>query len=130
MRSSDWSSDVCSSDLMLSNGRDVFTVASELAKQGADATDLGKIAKADLPVELADPVFALEKGGITQPINGPFGWHVLKVTGIEPGKTRPFEEVRDKLHKELAREEAVDALYKRAEERRVGKESVRTCRTR
>src|SRR3546814_20473222 len=36
---------------MLSNGRDVFTVASELAKQGADATDLGKIANADLPVE-------------------------------------------------------------------------------
>src|SRR3546814_1409224 len=61
MRISDWSADVCSSDL---------------------------------------------------PINGPFGWHVLKVTGIEPGKTRPFEEVRDKLHKELAREEAVDALYK------------------
>src|SRR3546814_17755938 len=93
---------------MRSNGRDVFTVASELAKQGADATDLGKIAKADLPVELADPVFALEKGGITQPINGPFGWHVLKVPGIEPGQTRPFEDVRAQLHQELAREEAVD----------------------
>src|SRR5205085_11234419 len=46
----------------------------------------------------------------------PLGWHIIKVTGVEEGTTKPFEAVREQLLKDAAREMAADELYKRSNE--------------
>jgi peptidyl-prolyl cis-trans isomerase D len=80
---------------------------------GLDPTKLsvGSVAKAELVPALAEPVFALAKEGITDPIESPFGWHILHVTAIEPGGVEPLEAVSERLKTEVARELAADRLF-------------------
>lgn len=85
---------------------------AEAAKQaGIEAQPIGQVIKEDLPEELADAVFALAPGAVTQPIRSALGWHVVAVTAVEPGSTRAFEQVKDQLLAEIRREKAADRLF-------------------
>ncbi|MGO4126185.1 peptidyl-prolyl cis-trans isomerase [Inquilinus sp. YAF38] len=69
-------------------------------------------AKAAMPIPaLADPGFALAQGQATDPVQSPFGWHVLVLTGIQPARTVPFEEARTEIEAQLKQSKAADALY-------------------
>jgi peptidyl-prolyl cis-trans isomerase D len=100
----------------LAEGKDFATVAKEIANQGSDTVDLGWVKRDELPPELADATFALKEGEVGKPTQSPLGWHIIEVTGVENGSTKPFEEVRDQLRKDVAREMAADELYKRSNE--------------
>jgi peptidyl-prolyl cis-trans isomerase D len=60
---------------------------------------------------LADPGFALAQGQATDPVQSPFGWHVLVLTGVQPARTVPFEEARAEIEAQLKQSKAADALY-------------------
>jgi peptidyl-prolyl cis-trans isomerase D len=94
----------------LAQGKTVDEVAKALAGQGVQSTDLGEITKSDLPPELADAVFKLSDGEVSQPIQSPFGWHLFKVSGITPEATVPLNVVHDEIAKQLALNEAKDRL--------------------
>jgi peptidyl-prolyl cis-trans isomerase D len=64
--------------------------------------------------ELAEAAFSLAPGSVSAPVKSPFGWHVLRVTGVEPGQSRPLEAVRDELRAALAQERAADLAFERA----------------
>jgi peptidyl-prolyl cis-trans isomerase D len=70
---------------------------------GGVLADIGATTKAamfDKPV--ADAAFALPQPGVTQPIKGKFGVVLAYVTEIQPGATKPFDEVKDQIKAELA----------------------------
>ncbi|TAN44470.1 MAG: hypothetical protein EPN26_16750, partial [Rhodospirillales bacterium] len=94
----------------LSKGADFAKVAKAAAGMDDQAILLGRIEKRDLPVELADAVFALNKDGISPPIKSSMGWHILKVTSITPSEGKPLSEVKTQIAKELAKESAGKAL--------------------
>jgi peptidyl-prolyl cis-trans isomerase D len=99
----------------LFQGQDFATVAKEIAKMDAAAIDLGRVGRADLPFpELTDAVFALKSGESSAPQKSPLGWHVFSVDGIEEGGTKSFDEVKDRLKKDIALEKAVDSLFELA----------------
>lgn len=94
-------------------------LASAAAAQGLDAAakaadvdvvDLGEVTKDDLP-GLGDGAFAQGAGVAAQPIQSPLGWHVVETLGVTPGSSRPLNEVRDRLAKDLARERAADSVF-------------------
>src|SRR5215475_4778375 len=59
-------------------------------------------AKSAMPIPaLADPGFALSQGQATNPVQSPFGWHVLVLTGVQPARTVPFEEARPQIEAAL-----------------------------
>ena len=89
---------------------DYATAAKDIAKLDAESLKLGQLAKADLPADLGDPVFAAPEGGVTQPIKSSLGWHVFKVEKILPASARSLEEVRDELRAEVAKEQASDMI--------------------
>ncbi len=90
-----------------------ITQAAEAA--GGTALSLGTVAQGELPVpELAEAAFAAPEGGVTSPVQSPFGWHVLRVVSIQPGQEVRFEEVRDRLRQEVATEKAADLTFDRA----------------
>jgi len=91
-------------------GQDFIAAAKEIA--GTAPTALGTLSKRDLPQEVADPAFALGKGETGKPVKSPLGWHVIRVTDIQPGKTPAFADVRDRLAREIAREQAIEELIK------------------
>jgi len=82
---------------------------ASLAKQ--DSEDLGsKIQGGDLgwlqkgvtnaPFEAA--MFALQKNQISKPVLSPDGYHIIFLRDLRSGETKPFNEVRDQLVKELS----------------------------
>ncbi|PWS36132.1 hypothetical protein DFH01_13075 [Falsiroseomonas bella] len=82
---------------------------------GGAAVTLGDVARADLPVpELAAAAFETPQGGITRPVQSPFGWHVLRIAGVTPGRSITFDEVKDRLREEVALEKAADLAFERA----------------
>ena len=65
---------------------------------------IGSAAAADLDPAQAKAAFALSQGGVTAPIKGPFGWIMLHVTKIAPGKTTTLDQAKEELRKALLQE--------------------------
>jgi peptidyl-prolyl cis-trans isomerase D len=81
-------------------------------ESGQSATDLGTVSKAELPLaELGDPTFSAAGPGLVGPVQSTLGWHVLRVTAIVPGKTKPLAEVKDIIVKDLVKDEATNRVY-------------------
>ncbi len=90
-------------------------VAARAEAAGGQATQLGALDRAGLPVpELAEAAFSLAPGAVSAPVQSPFGWHLLRVTGVEPGQSHPLQAVRDELRAALAQERAADLAFERA----------------
>lgn len=78
------------------------TVAAE---RGLDPKqlDLGTLTKAELfDPAVGNAAFALEQGKVSEPVKGRFGTVLLRVTAIEPGTVKPFDEVKDEIRREIA----------------------------
>ena len=95
------------------SGKSLEDAAKEVLGNADGVIKLGLVTKKDLPPgPLADGVFSLPEGVAPAPIKSPLGWHVIRINKIEPGKAQPFEEVKDKLEKELKAQQAPDLLIK------------------
>src|SRR5262249_37351038 len=79
-----------------------------------DSVSMGKIQSSGLFEAAAGPVFTLKEGGVTDPIQSPFGWHIFRVTAIYPASTASFDEMRPTLEKDLKQHAGDDALNKLA----------------
>ena len=96
----------------LKAGESWVTVAGE---SGGVAAELGSVTKgAMIPNELAAPTFGLSEAGYTDPVQTPFGHHVLWVKAIDASETQPFEAVKEGLRQSIALDLAIDELIKRA----------------
>jgi len=67
--------------------------------------DLGVVHRGRLEPEVEAPAFALKKGEMSGIVNSIYGYHILKVTDKFPPQQLTFEEVKDKLRKELEEKE-------------------------
>jgi peptidyl-prolyl cis-trans isomerase D len=85
----------------LQAGQDFAQVATAATGLSADELSLGLVAADELPLELAEAVFALPAGALSEPLESPFGWHLFRVNAAQPGGTLAYEEVRDALATEL-----------------------------
>lgn len=104
----------------LSAGEDFAKLAKEVSQDSGSANTGGKIgliSRIDMEQAFTDAAFALEKGGISQPVQTSFGMHIIKVNSIEGEqrdvshillnidtsklRTRSFEEARAEIEKEF-----------------------------
>jgi peptidyl-prolyl cis-trans isomerase D len=92
-------------------GKDWTEIAKELG-QDADTVDLGLLSSKEIPHELGDVAFQLPLNQPSQPIKSPVGWHILRVSKIEPASTPSFEEAKPKIEAALALQAATDRLDK------------------
>ena len=89
-------------------GGTAFAQAVKDATQG-DPVSLGQVTKDKLPADIADAVFALPAGGVSDALKSPFGLHVAFVAAITPATTRPLAEVEGELRNGLALGRAAEA---------------------
>lgn len=71
---------------------------------------LGQVTKERLPADIADAVFALPAGAVSDVLKSPFGLHVVFVSAVTPATTRPLAEVEGELRNALALGRASDAM--------------------
>jgi peptidyl-prolyl cis-trans isomerase D len=63
-----------------------------------------------------DAVFAMQPGEIAGPVQSEFGWHVVRLNGVTPAKTRPFDEVKAQIETELKRQKVSQKFAQSADE--------------
>ncbi|MEJ5233045.1 MAG: peptidyl-prolyl cis-trans isomerase [Geminicoccaceae bacterium] len=96
-------------------GKSFADIATALEGRGLQVSTVGPVARGVLPDPLDGALFGLEPGGLSPPLETPFGWHLLRLESVTPESVRPFEEVKDALAEELARRRAADRLPEVAE---------------
>jgi peptidyl-prolyl cis-trans isomerase D len=76
-------------------------------------TDLGTVTKSEMiDPAIADAAFGLAEGAVSAPVNGRFSTAIVRVVKIEPGTTKPFEEVENDIKHEIAVDRAKGEVNK------------------
>ena len=70
--------------------------------------DLGRITRGQMVPEFEGAAFALEQGGVSDPVTSMFGVHVIKATEKTGGATQTLDQVRDSIV-DLLQQESADA---------------------
>lgn len=97
----------------IEKGEDFTAVLNDCAT--ADAARGGKLGT--FTEDQLTPVFAraikgLKKGEISQVVETPQGFHLLKVTGLTPGKIQKFDTVKDEIRKTLVKQKTQQRFKK------------------
>lgn len=86
---------------------------AELAKQhsqdpgsAGNGGDLGYFGRGSMVGPFEDAVFEMKPDEIRGPVQTDFGYHILKLTGIKPGKAVSFEEAKERIEQELRKHKA------------------------
>jgi peptidyl-prolyl cis-trans isomerase D len=81
----------------------------------ASGGDLGYFARGAMEPAFEEAAFALPDGGLSDVVVTDFGFHIIKVTGLNPGREKPLAEVQAEIEREL-RDQAVQRRFAEAAE--------------
>jgi len=68
----------------------------------ANGGDLGVLERGKMVAEFEKAVFQMKAGEISGLVRTPYGIHIIKVDSIQPGKSRPFDEVKEEIENRVA----------------------------
>jgi len=97
---------------------------AELAKQSSDdpgsapqGGDLGFFARDGSMVKpFEDAVFSMKLGEVGGPIETNFGWHVIKLSAIQPAKLQAFDEVKGQIEQDIKQQRAMRKFAETADQ--------------
>lgn len=89
--------------------------SSEDPGSAAKGGDLGYFSRGMMVGPFEDAAFRLKLNEISALVESDFGFHIIKVTGIKPGKTKSLDQVRPEIEGELKRQKAVRRFAEMAE---------------
>lgn len=108
-------------------GGQSFADAATAAGAKESDIDLGLLQKSQLiDPKIAEVAFSLAKDQVSDVIEGRFATVLVRVTAIEPGITRTYDDVKDKVRATLAKERATAELQKRHDEVEDGRAAGRS----
>jgi len=81
----------------------------------ANGGDLGYFGKGMMVKPFEEAVFALKQDEISPVVRSDFGFHIIKLTGIKAGKSKPLAEVRGEIVAELQNQAAARRYAESAE---------------
>ncbi len=103
----------------LAEGGDFAALAKEYSEDPGSAArggDLGFFGRGIMDPAFEEAAFALEVGEVSGPIKSAFGWHLIKVEGVEGGEQQPFDEVADTIRSEIQQRIAEERYFEMAEQ--------------
>ena len=96
---------------------------AELAKKhsqdpgsAAKGGDLGSFGRGMMVKAFDDAVFGLKPGEISPPVETEYGYHIIRVTAVNPAQMKSFEEVKPVIERELRKQQASGVFAKAADE--------------
>src|SRR3989454_7979038 len=102
-------------------GADFAALAKESSEDPgsvANGGDLGLFLRGHMTPAFEEAAFALQAGGVSDVVETPFGFHVIKVEEHRPGGVKPLEAVHDEIADSLKQERSLALARKQAEEDR------------
>jgi peptidyl-prolyl cis-trans isomerase D len=99
-------------------GEDFAKLAQELSQDSGSAQkggDLGWSDRKAYVTPFADAAFSMKEGEIKGPVKTQFGYHILKLEGIQPATVKTFEQSKADLDAEYRRSEA-ERLFNNAQD--------------
>ena len=91
------------------SGEDFAKLAKEFSQDPGSAEKGGDLGWADRKAYVgpfADAAFGMKEGEIKGPVKTQFGYHILKLDGIQPTAVKTFEQAKDELTAEYRQSEA------------------------
>lgn len=96
---------------------DVARTTSEDVGSASQGGDLGYFGRDVMDPAFEEAVFALEnEGDISEPVKTEFGYHLIKLTGIQKPDVEPFASVRDEVEKRYRMQQAESRFFDQAEQ--------------
>lgn len=88
----------------LAKGEDFAALAKEYSQDPGSSSkggDLGYAGKGVYDPAFEDTLYALNKDQVSQPVRTDFGWHLIKLLGVEAPSVPTFASLKDKLTTDL-----------------------------
>ena len=82
----------------------------------AQGGDLGWAERSFFVGPFSDALFSMQQGEIRGPVKTQFGYHIIKLEGVQASATKTFEQARGELEAEYRRDQAADAFGDRQEQ--------------
>jgi peptidyl-prolyl cis-trans isomerase D len=95
-------------------GESFAEVAKAVSKDPGSAAQggsLGEIEQGMMDPAFDKAAFSLAAGAISEPVRSRFGYHLIEVDEVIPARVKSFDEVRDQVRSELARQKAESLFY-------------------
>ncbi len=89
--------DCCKKRQAIIDGADFVQVAKEFSDKPEEEIDLGWFKRGELMDEFEFVTFSMRVDEISPVFSSYHGFHIAKVTAIDPAQAQPFESVRDKV---------------------------------
>jgi peptidyl-prolyl cis-trans isomerase D len=99
-------------------GEDFSSLAKQFSQDSGSAPqggDLGWSERKAFVTPFADAAFTMKEGEIRGPVKTQFGYHILKLDGIQPVSVKTFEQAKSELESEYRRNEA-ERLFNNAQD--------------
>jgi peptidyl-prolyl cis-trans isomerase D len=99
-------------------GEDFSALAKSFSQDPGSATqggDLGWAERKAYVAPFADAAFSMKEGEIRGPVKTQFGYHILKLDGIQPQTVKTFDQAKADLEADYRRNEA-DRLFNTAQD--------------
>ncbi len=99
-------------------GKDFSELSRQYSQDGGSATqggDLGWAERSAFVGPFSDALFSMKQDEIAGPVKSEFGYHIIKLDGVQGGKTRTFEEARAEIDAEVRKNKAADDFGARYE---------------
>ncbi|HAC48142.1 peptidylprolyl isomerase [Sulfitobacter sp. HI0082] len=113
----------------LDGGADFAEVAKEKSTgpSGPGGGSLGWFGPGMMVPEFEEAVAGMEAGGVSEPVETQFGWHVIKLNETRTGEAPVLEDVREELETQVRQtkvQEAIESLTEAAEVDRSAAEGI------
>ncbi|MEC9292357.1 MAG: peptidyl-prolyl cis-trans isomerase [Pseudomonadota bacterium] len=97
----------------LKDGSDFAELATEFSNDPiskAKGGDLGFFKRDDMVAEFADAAFSLETGMVSEPVETPFGFHLIEVTEVKAPAIPALADVREEIIAMMSEDKAANAF--------------------
>jgi peptidyl-prolyl cis-trans isomerase D len=98
----------------IQDGEPFDQVAREVSKDPGSAAQggsLGEVERGIMDPAFDEAAFSLPSGELSEPVRTSFGYHLIDVESVTPAAIKPFDEVRDQLRGEIAKQRAEALFY-------------------
>ena len=99
-------------------GKDFAELARQYSQDGGSAKqggDLGWAERSAFVGPFSDALFSMSANEIRGPVKSEFGYHIIRLDGVQGGKSRSFEEARAEIASEVRKNKAADDFGSRYE---------------